>query len=118
MTTDYASRQAKLQNISGADAIAIVPGPNMVYFTGLHFHLSERPIIALFMPDGNLSVIIPELEIPKLEARPDLEARAFGWTDKDGYEGAFADALHALGLQGKVLAVDGMTMRVSEWLLF
>jgi Xaa-Pro dipeptidase len=118
MTPDYAARQAKLRSIAGAEAIAIVPGPNMVYFTGLHFHLSERPIIALFTPDGHLSVIIPELEIPKLDARPDLEARAFGWTDKDGYEGAFADAIRELGLQGKTLGVDGMTMRVSEWLTF
>ncbi len=118
MNPDYAARQAKLRAITGADAIAIVPGPNMVYFTGLHFHLSERPIIGLFTPDGNLSIIIPELEIPKLEARPDLEARAFGWTDRDGYEGAFRDALRELGLQGRTLAVDGMTMRLTEWLAF
>ena len=118
MTPDYSARQAKLRDIAGADAIAIVPGPNMVYFTGLHFHLSERPTIAIFTPDGNLSIIIPQLEIPKLEARPDLEARAFGWTDKDGFEGAFADAVRELGLQGKLLGVDGMTMRVSEWLTF
>jgi Xaa-Pro dipeptidase len=118
MNVDYAARQAKLRRITGADAIAIVPGPNMVYFTGLQFHLSERPIIALFTPDGNLSVIIPELEIPKLDARPDLEARAFGWKDKDGYVRAFGDVIRELGLRGKVLAVDGMTMRVSEWLTF
>ncbi len=118
MTPDYSARQAKLRDIAGPDAIAIVPGPNMVYFTGLHFHLSERPIIAIFTPDGHLSVIIPELEIPKLDARSDLEARPFGWTDKDGYEGAFADAVRELGLQGKLLGVDGMTMRISEWLTF
>jgi Xaa-Pro dipeptidase len=118
MTPDYSARQAKLRDIAGADAIAIVPGPNMVYFTGLHFHLSERPIIAIFTTDGNLSVIIPELETPKLDVRPDLEARAFGWKDKDGYEGAFTDAVRELGLKGKVLGVDGMAMRISEWLTF
>lgn len=118
MNIDYAARQAKLRRIAGADAIAIVPGPNMVYFTGLHFHLSERPIVALFTADGSLSIIIPELEIPKLEARPDLEARAFGWKDTDGYVGAFGAAIRELGLRGKVLAVDGLTMRVSEWLTF
>jgi Xaa-Pro dipeptidase len=118
MNVDYNARQAKLRDISSADAVAVVPGPNMVYFTGLHFHLSERPVIALFTPDGNLSVIIPELEIPKLDARPDLEARAFGWKDKDGYVGAFEDAIRELGLRGKVLGIDGMTMRATEWFTF
>ena len=115
---DYKARQARLRDITGADVVAIVPGANMVYFTGLHFHLSERPIIALFTADGDLSLIIPELEVPKLHERPDLEARAFTWRDEDGYTGAFEAALRDLGLRGGTLGVDGMTMRVSEWLVF
>lgn len=115
---DYASRRARLRDITGADAIAILPGPNMVYFTGLHFHLSERPIIALFTADNEFAVIIPELEVPKLHERPDLEARAFIWRDQEGYTGAFEAALRDLGLRGGTLGVDGMTMRVSEWLAF
>lgn len=118
MTVDYRARQARLQTITGVDAVAIVPGANMRYFTGLDLHLSERPIIALFTPDGDFSIIIPELEIPQIQARPDLEVRTFGWTDSAGYMQAFADAVDALGLRGGVLGVDGFTMRVSEWLAF
>lgn len=101
----------------GVDAVALVPGTNMVYFTGVEMHLSERPAIALFTAD-RLSVILPLLEMPKLTERPDLEARPFPWSDTDGYLGAFAEALEALGLRGKTLGVDGMTMRVTEWLAF
>ena len=89
LKVDYSARQAKLREIAGLDAVALVPGSNMYYFTGLEFHLSERPIIALLTADGELSFIIPELEVPKLNQRPDLEARAFAWSDKDGYADAF-----------------------------
>ena len=120
MQVDYKARADKLRELAGskADVVALVPGANMVYFTGLHFHLSERPIIAMFNTDGDLAFIIPELEMPKLHARPDLEARAFMWSDKDGYEDAFRAAVQDLGLGGTTLGVDGMTMRVSEWLTF
>ncbi len=116
--TDYKSRQNKLLSIDGVDALAIVPGSNMLYHTGLEFHLSERPIIALVTRDGELSFIIPELEVPKLQVRPDLEARVFAWTDTDGYQGAVSEAVEALGLRGGTLGVDGLTMRVTEWLAF
>ncbi len=117
MTADYSARRAQLAAIPEVDAVAIVPGANMLYFTGLDLHLSERPIIALFTPDGQMSVIIPELEAPRLAARPDLAARAFPWSDTDGYEGAFSATAQALGLgEGAVLGVDGMTMRVTEGL--
>ena len=119
---NYAERQEKLRGIRGVDVVALVPGANMVYFTGLHFHLSERPIIALFTPnftpDGGVAVVVPELELPQLDARPDLAARAFVWTDEAGFEGAFKEAVAGLGLRGRTLGVDGMTMRVSEWLAF
>lgn len=118
MNVDYSARHAKLREIAGADAVVLVPGSTMYYFTGLKFHLSERPVLAIFTPDGELSFIIPELEMPKLNQRPDLEARGFSWTDTDGYEGAFKQAVGELGLKGKTLGVDGLTMRVTEWLAF
>ena len=87
----------------------------MVYFSGLHFHLSERPIVALYNRQG-MFVIIPELEVAKLEARPDLEARRFMWTDREGYENAFMEAVDGLTLRDKSIAMDGQTLRLFEWL--
>lgn len=118
MPVDYKARQNRLREIAGVEAIAVVPGANMIYFTGLHFHLSERPIIGLFTPDGNLSMIIPELEVPKLHERPDLEVRAFPWNDADGFMPAFEQAVRELGLSDSTLGVDGLTMRVTEMLAF
>ncbi len=118
LKVDYAARQAKLREIAGVDAVALVPGFNMYYFTGLEFHLSERPVVAILKPNGDLSFIIPELEVPKLNQRPDLEARAFAWSDTNGYAHAFKEAVSELGLNGTTLGVDGLTMRVTELLEF
>ncbi len=116
MQIDYQARLDKVLAKTDADVVAILPGPNMEYFTGLHYHLSERPTIAFIHKDG-LSFVVPQLEVTKLKKRPDLEAQAFSWSDSDGYEAAFKSAVSELGLDGKVvLGVDGMTMRVFEWL--
>lgn len=118
MAIDYNARMAILLEQVDADVVALVPGANMIYFTGLHVHLSERPTVALLSADG-LAFIMPELEMIKLSQRPDLEAKPFIWGDSDGFEGAFAQAVSQLGLaSGKKLAVDGQTMRVFEWLAF
>ena len=114
VTIDYAARLDALLEKSEADLVAFVPGENMVYFTGLHFHLSERPILGLYSRQG-LSFIIPELEVAKLEARPDLEARRFMWTDQSGYDDAFREAVAALAPAGTACAMDGQTLRFFEW---
>lgn len=117
MAIDYQARLDALLEQSETDVVAIIPGENMVYFTGLHFHVSERPIIALYSNAG-LSFIIPELEVTKLENRPDLEARRFTWTDEGGYFPAFRSAAVDLAMVDKSLGMDGQTMRVFEWLAF
>ncbi len=115
MAIDYQARLDKLLEGSEADLVAFVPGENMVYFTGLHFHLSERPILGIYSRSG-LSFIIPELEVAKLEARPDLEARRFMWTDQGGYSEAFEQAVAALAPGRARCALDGQTLRYFEWL--
>ncbi len=115
---DYESRQDQARAIPGVDAVALVPGKAMYYLTGLDFHLSERPTVVILLPDGRTGVITPELEMPRLIARPDLEIEAFPWNDTDGYASAFQKAVDALGLRGKTLGVDGLTMRVTEGMAF
>lgn len=66
----HLSRQTKLCRLlidHGLDTLILVPGPNMVYFTGLHFHLSERPIMAVFTKNEPTTFILPELEQGKLD---------------------------------------------------
>ena len=115
LAIDYLARLDNLLARSEAELVAFVPGENMVYFTGLHFHLSERPILGLYTRDG-LSFIIPELEVTKLDAAPELEARRFMWTDGSGYQAAFREAVSALATGADSWALDGQTLRLFEWL--
>ncbi|PJF20790.1 MAG: aminopeptidase P family protein [Phototrophicales bacterium] len=110
---DYETRQKRLLTSTDADAVAIIPGANMTYYTGLHFHLSERPTIALFTRNQH-GIIIPTLEIPVIQQRADLQWQIFPWSDADGFAGAFEQAIHTLGISS--IAVDGQTMRVFEYL--
>jgi Xaa-Pro dipeptidase len=118
MPIDYNARLDALRaQLGEAHAVALVPGSNMRYFTGLDFHLGQRPTLALITRDG-FGMIVPKLEAQKVTDRLDLNAQAFVWSDGDGYLGAFTAALDTLGLRGGVLGMDGMTMRVTEWLAF
>ena len=47
-------------------ALALNPGASLTYLTGLHFHLSERPVVAVICPDNPVHIILPELEGAKL----------------------------------------------------
>lgn len=113
--------QVRLQTIQhelktrGWHGMALVPGPNLLYVSGMHAHLSERPLVLLIPEAGEPAVIIPRLEAPKAAAAGIIPARTFAWGDGEGYMGAFQEACRALGLAGKTLAVEKLYMRMLEW---
>lgn len=98
----------------GLDGIALVPGPNMLYFSGVTSHISERPII-LFLPAvGEPAIVIPTLEAMKARAAGISEERIFGWTDQEGYKAAFEQISSSLQLERWTLGVEALYMRVLE----
>ncbi len=115
MPNNYAARLNAARQIAGVDAIAIVPGWNLIYFTGLHMHLQVRPTVLFITPTG-LAMIVPRLEMQTLVERPDLNIQPFAWGDTEGFAGAFRAAMETLDLHGKTLGIDGMTMRATEML--
>ena len=114
-TVAYAARQAKVRALDEFDAVVLVPGANLRYFTGLGFGLSERPILA-FITSNGLALVLPELEVSQLSAHPELSLQLFPWSDETGFEGAFRAALDDLGLREGVLGIDALTMRAGEYL--
>ncbi len=99
----------------GIDCVAVMPGVNMVYLTGLSFHLSERPTLAFLPATGEPALVLPALEATKPEAGPvAIDWRLFPWTDEEGPANAFKQACEALELSGRVLAVEEQIMRVME----
>lgn len=113
--------QKRLSNIQdqlkkkGLKAMALVPGPNMLYISGMHTHLSERPIVMLIPAEGEPGVVIPTLEAPKAKAAGIPENLIFNWGDDEGYIGAFQAACQEFGLAGSTIAVEKLYMRMLEW---
>lgn len=99
----------------GLDGIALVPGPNMLYFSGISSHVSERPII-LFLPAADEpAIVIPTLEAMKARDAGISEKRIFGWNDQEGYETAFQQVSTELQLARWTLGVETFHMRVFEY---
>jgi Xaa-Pro dipeptidase len=95
----------------GLDALALVPGPNLFYLTGMNFFLSERPIVVLLSVDAAPAAVLPELEAAKATSRG---YRAFPYTDEEGYSLAFHQACASLELANARIGVEGLRMRVLE----
>lgn len=96
------------------DAFALNPGPSLLYLTGLSFHLSERPVVAIFRPGGVPIIVLPELEIGKLRSVP-IEMRTFTYgEDPTTWADAFAAATEEADLDYKRVGVEPARLRVLE----
>lgn len=112
------SRLAKLTaslRTSGLSAVALNPGPTLTYLTGLHFHLMERPVVLLVAPDQDPVIVLPELELPKVDLFP-YKVRAFAYGEVPSeWDDAFRKATQSLGLDGKRIGVEPRQMRLLEF---
>lgn len=113
MTHPRVSRITDIAAGAGLDAVALIPGANLQYVTGIEFHLMERPLVAFFPVGAAPVAVVPALETDRL-AGSGIPFRMFPWADGEGYEGAFAAAAQALGLDGKRLGVEELRMRALE----
>lgn len=112
------SRQLRLRNLLAEhqlDVLALVPGTNLTYVSGIHSHLSERPTVYLFSAEPPPAIIIPSLEAMKAEAAGIPTDHIFAWRDEDGYAAAFKAAADKLGLANAKVAVESTKMRVLEY---
>lgn len=96
------------------DWLALVPSTSMVYLSGIHSHLSERPVVLFVGANGQLGIIIPTLEAMKAEAAGISAENIFAWSDQTGYHDAFAQAAIKLNLAGCRIGVEALKMRVLE----
>lgn len=97
--------------VAGLDAVAVVPGANFYYLTGVHLHLMERPTVLFVAADGRKAAVIPALERARWQAEaPDVDT--VYWQDSDGYEAAFENV--AKRFRASRLGVEGQRMRFFE----
>jgi Xaa-Pro dipeptidase len=97
------------------DAVAINPGPALTYLTGLHFHLMERPTILLVSKGSSPVLILPELEIGKVnQSRISLQPVTFA-DDPSLWHSAFTSAIEKSGLSQAKIGVEPTRLRFFEW---
>ncbi len=99
----------------GVDCLALLPGANLRYLTGLHFHLLIRPFIAFFPADASAEpvLVIPDFEELKWETEAPFPSRTFAWSAVEGPGEATRQAVTALP-EIRTLAVEHLRMRVQE----
>lgn len=98
----------------GVDCLALVPGSNLRYLTGMHFHLMERALIVLIPVDAEPALVLPALDVLNWQAGAPFGGEVFAWDDSEGPEEAVRQAVRALpGV--KTIAVENLRMRVLEY---
>ncbi len=113
MSRERLSRLFAALQAARLDALALTPGPSLMYLTGLRLHLLERPIAALFTAEGGAAIVAPELEVPALES---TAWKVFPYPEEPTEWGAaFRQAIQALGLQGRRIGVEPRLMRLLEF---
>ncbi len=100
---------------AGLDAIILNPGPTLTYLTGLRFHLMERPVVLLVAPGSQPALILPELELPKVDLFPyKVTAFPYGENPAD-WDAVFRKAVTSLSLDGKKIGVEPRQLRLLEF---
>jgi Xaa-Pro dipeptidase len=114
MSTERIARLGRLMQEHGLEAVALNPGPTFVYLTSLSFHLMERPVVALFAPDRQPWLILPEFERTKAEAGPIDFRLATYEEDEPSRQRAFEQAAVGFGLDSVRVGVEPLRLRVLE----
>ncbi len=112
---------ARLNNLtaslrtSNLDAVILNPGPTLTYLSGVQFHLMERPVVLFVAPGQDPVLVLPELELLKVDQFPyKVQAVAFGENPSE-WENAFRKAAQLLGLDGKRIGVEPRQLRLLEF---
>ncbi len=112
---------ARLNNLtasmrtSNLDAVILNPGPTLTYLSGLKFHLMERPVVLFVAPGQDPVLVLPELELPKVDLFPyKVQGIAYGENPSE-WENAFRKAAQALRLDGKRIGVEPRQLRLLEF---
>jgi Xaa-Pro dipeptidase len=116
--SQFRQRQTKLaEEASHHDlgAILLNPGPDLVYLTGLEFHLMERPVLAVFPAKGEPLLILPELESAKVSGLGFAIKPYFYGEDQSTWPDVIRKALGDTGLSATRLGVIPRRLRLLEY---
>ncbi len=99
---------------TGADLVALGPGPHMQWLVGFVPHADERPCLLLVGPERE-AFLMPALNA--VGSRQHTDIRFFEWSDEAGPAAALSAALEHLGTTDATRVVVDESMRASFALL-
>ena len=115
MTRPRLDRLTASLSSSNLDAVILNPGPTLKYLTGINFHLMERPVVLFVSPGKDPVLVLPELELPKVDLFPyKVQGIAYGENPSE-WDNAFRKAAQALGLDGKRIGLEPRQLRLLEF---
>jgi len=115
MTTARIEKAQQALAEHGFAALAVNAGPTLTYLTGLHFHLMERPVLLVIAPTAEPVLVLPELEMAKLDGLQ-FPLQSFGYGENpDRWGGVFKDAIARLHLDRGSIAVEPTQLRLLEY---
>lgn len=98
----------------GVDALVLNPGPSLVYFTGLQFHLMERPVVAILSKSTPI-MILPELEMQKI-SKLTYKIHSFPYgEDPVEWVNAFKAAASEVFVSKKKIGIEPHCLRLLEY---
>jgi len=100
---------------AGLAALALVPGPNLRYLTGLAMHPSERLTLAVLPLAETPVLLLPALEVPRARERLALDMELLPWSDEQGPDVALRRLRERLRLAGECLGAEEQAMRLLEY---
>ncbi len=100
---------------SKLDAVILNPGPTLKYLTGINFHLMERPVVLFVAPGKDPVLVLPELELPKVDLFPYKVIGIPYGENPSEWDDAFRKAAQTLGLDGKRIGVEPRQLRLLEF---
>lgn len=108
------SRLFELINAKTLDAVVLNPGQTLTWLTGLQFHLMERPVLGLFGSDGEVKLVLPNLEMTKIqELNIELIAAGYG-DDPSTWDLAFQECFADFSGRKLRIGVEPGKMRLLE----
>lgn len=97
------------------DGLVLNAGASLTYFTGLHFHLMERPVILFVLNGQNPLIILPELEKEKLN-HLSFELDSFTYPDNPAlWPEVFTRACHRIGTRTRRMGYEPKQLRLLEY---
>ena len=109
---DAAERAARVDRAqallrrAGIDAVVIEPGSSMIYFTGVAWHRSERPTLAILPAIGGPCIVTPFFERPSVEETLGIPAEVRVWQEDENPFAVAAGFLADRGLTRARLGIE------------